>query len=192
MNRKIFIISGAVLLIVILVVIANLIFPPKGTFIVNAQPTQIIIKINNKSYQTPLKIDLRKGKYTVTAEKEGFMPQTADVTINYRRETKLYFDMVSRDVIEPSKVPDQIKELVHSNDHFSIEIALDGTNDIVITLLAILNAGINGPPMEVQEAEYNNQLKDYKKEALDWIKSKGVDPNKLKLKWLPEEAASIN
>lgn len=81
------------------------------------------------------------------------------------------------------------------DDHLKIdepETPDKGRYDIVITLYAILNAGINGPPMAVQEAEYRRQLRLYKKEALSWLKQLGYDPASLRIKWLPEEAARIS
>lgn len=53
-----------------------------------------------------------------------------------------------------------------------------------ITLYAIINS-------PSQYEQYKVDLKKYKQESLDWIKSKGVDPNSLKIKWLPPEAEKL-
>ncbi len=71
-----------------------------------------------------------------------------------------------------------IKYLPHKNADFQV-IFLEGSNIYQITLYAILNN-----PNQVES--YKQQLKQYKQEALDWIKSKKVDPSTLKIKWLPE------
>jgi len=74
----------------------------------------------------------------------------------------------------------------YQNEHFGI----DWPNDqgvTIITLNAIFNAGVNGPPIEEQEANYKAELSQYKQEALDWIKSKGVDPDKIQIQWSPSD-----
>lgn len=74
-------------------------------------------------------------------------------------------------------------------DHFSIS-GPDENGVFTISLNAIFNATVSGPPIEEQEARYHQELKQYKQEALDWIKSNGINPNSFKINWIPEEAAN--
>ncbi len=73
------------------------------------------------------------------------------------------------------------------NDHFRIDWP-DDEGFTPITLFATFNAGVNGPPIKEQEKAYHEELKTYRNEALEYIKSKGVDPNSLEIQWIPEEA----
>ncbi len=80
--------------------------------------------------------------------------------------------------------------LPHRTDHYKIE-GPDEDDSYTIILYAIFNAGINGPPIEEQEKVYKEELRNYKNEALEWIISKDIDPNSLKLQWIPKEAKDL-
>jgi hypothetical protein len=79
--------------------------------------------------------------------------------------------------------------LPYETDHFNIS-GPDENGVFTISLNAILNATVSGPPIEEQEAQYHQELKQYKQEALDWIKSNGIDLRSLKINWIPEEAVN--
>lgn len=85
----------------------------------------------------------------------------------------------------------------YDNGHFKLELIeiADPNNttkyDIAITLYATYNAGVNGPPLEEQWAEYKRQLRQYKNEALNWLRQKSYDPASLRIKWMPSEAGKI-
>lgn len=70
------------------------------------------------------------------------------------------------------------KLLPYETEHFSIQKTQDSFE---ISLFAILN-------QPSQYDDYITQLKQYKLEALDFIKSKGFDPAMLPLMYSPEEA----
>lgn len=55
-----------------------------------------------------------------------------------------------------------------------------GEKSVIITLHAIFNR-------PSQYKSFKKQLKQYGKEALDWIRSKDVDPEKLNIIWKPED-----
>ncbi len=89
-----------------------------------------------------------------------------------------------KDVQIPNTVdPDSIKpyELLVENDHFKIR-RLNQT--YTITLYAI----INRPD---QASLYQEQLKEYKQEALEFLKNKGLDTTKLEIVYEPNEASTL-
>jgi predicted PurR-regulated permease PerM len=71
--------------------------------------------------------------------------------------------------------------------HYKITYSFDQQTQIFnykITLYAIIN----------QPSQYNSyleQLKKYKQEALSYITSKGANPSKLNIQYLPPDAASL-
>lgn len=98
-------------------------------------------------------------------------------------------------LIHPTKRPAQTKEVTYPlNDNLPVQ-----TSDYQITYsyspatkqfyyVVTLYALINRPS---QYPAYVAQLKQYKKEALDYIRSKGGDPSKMNLEILPPEAAQL-
>lgn len=78
-----------------------------------------------------------------------------------------------------------VKKLPYETDEFLIEHTGEvPEGEYTITLYAILNG-------DSQLTRYNRDLKDYKRNALSWIKSQEVDNIKIKINWLPEEAKNI-
>ena len=72
-----------------------------------------------------------------------------------------------------------IRYLPYSNLHLKIEyLVVAKEPSIKITLYAILNK-----PSQLEG--YRQQLKQYGQEAIDWIKSKSVNPDKLSIIWAP-------
>lgn len=82
--------------------------------------------------------------------------------------------------------PSDITKIVpHREDGFYIEYKIDNGNiTYKITLFAILNR-----PDQYQD--YLNQLKLYKKQALDWLKQNGVDVDKATIEYEPPQAKDI-
>lgn len=76
--------------------------------------------------------------------------------------------------------------LPHDTPRYKIDyhVAADGTLDLTITLYAILNS-------ERQLPQYEAQLRRYKAEALEFIRSHGGDPAALRTEYKPPEAARL-
>ena len=76
--------------------------------------------------------------------------------------------------------------LPHDTPRYKIDyhVAADGTLDLTITLYAILNS-------ERQLPQYEAQLRQYKAEALEFIRSHGGDPAALRTEYKPPEAARL-
>lgn len=190
MNKKILIIGLAILIVIIGIVIL-LSALNKGSLEVKSNPNNIRIVINDKAYQTPLVLKLKSGKYPVHAILNPFYDTYKDAVIERGKTNSLFFDFTATEV-KKNEIPitEADSDPLVYNNHFSISgIKADGS--YTITLFAVLNAGVNGPSMEEQLAEYQKQLRDYKKEALEWVKGRGADPNNLKINWLPEEAKDL-
>ena len=80
---------------------------------------------------------------------------------------------------------DAIKDysLVTENEQFKIRH--DGASDeYLITLYPI----VNNPS---QQSTYQDQLREYKQAALNYLKQQGKDVSKLKIKYEPEEANNL-
>lgn len=78
-----------------------------------------------------------------------------------------------------------VQELPYDNGEFRVEHTgpVPG-GEYTISLYAILNG-------DSQLAQYNKDLKQYKQDSLDWLKSFGVNPDKLKIMWLPDDATKL-
>ena len=72
-------------------------------------------------------------------------------------------------------------ELITENETFKIRKLGD---EYTVTLYAI----INNPD---QSSQYRDQLKEYKQNALDYLKQQGVDINTARIKYEPEEANDL-
>jgi cytoskeletal protein RodZ len=86
----------------------------------------------------------------------------------------------------PQDLPkDSIKnyDLVTENEEYKIR-RLAGTNEYTITLYAI----INRPD---QYSTYKDQLREYKQNALDYLKKTGVDINRIKITYEPSETTDL-
>lgn len=86
----------------------------------------------------------------------------------------------------PKNVPkDSIKnyQLLKETDHFKIRYD-KASNYYIITLYAI----INRPD---QYDQYKSQLRDYKHEALDYMKQQHININKATIRYDPKEATDL-
>jgi hypothetical protein len=79
-----------------------------------------------------------------------------------------------------------VQALPHSTTRYRIDarITPDGHLQLTVTLNAVLNDGSELP-------RYNQELRDYKAEALEFIRSHGGDPATVHIDFIPAEAASI-
>jgi|GEM_PF-1624903 len=86
----------------------------------------------------------------------------------------------------PADLPqDAVKDyvLVNETDEYKIR-QVPGTSNYIITLYAI----INHPD---QYSMYQDQLKEYKQKALDYLKGTGVDTSKATITYEPQEATNL-
>lgn len=78
------------------------------------------------------------------------------------------------------------QRLPHDSPHFNIDyrVGADWGLSLQITLRAVLNRAD-------QVEGYRDQLRAYKAEALEWLRSVGADPAALRIEYLPPEAAAL-
>ena len=115
-----------------------------------------------------------------------------EVLVERGRSTKitlrLYSNAVSPTVVranldEVSEIKSDLEKLAgflpYANEKYKIEFKTSVRKPSVeITLYAILNK-------PSQYGAFKEQIRSYSKEALDWIRSKGADPDNLDIKWEP-------
>jgi hypothetical protein len=146
------------------------------SFDVKNDNTTIVIKpIKDLDFNTEYTITLKRGR-NCSQIKELFKSPYV-----WKFKTVTKEDLVKQQDKEEEEIYKKnplMKYLPYENSEFKI-IYLENIKVYQITLYAILNN-----PNQVNS--YKAELKQYKADALAWIRSKGVDPNKLKIEWLPE------
>lgn len=164
-----------VLIIFSLFVLLLFLLLNKGSVEVNTTPSGATIFINEKERgKTPLKIrGLKPGSYTFTAKEDGFLDVESETKI---KRGKNNLDMTLSPVI--------VLRLPHRGKNFYIERKADNNDVYKITLYAIINR-------PSQYESYLEQLKIYKKQALDWIRENNVDPGKIQIEYMPPEAKDL-
>lgn len=165
------------------------IFFDKGTLEINAQPTEISVQVKNKSYTTPFSIKLREGNYKILATKDGFKDQETTIRVKPFKTTKLYFDMISHSVIEPTKftIPDAVEQLPVATDQFRIYFTYD-TN--TLTIVPNIQVG-NENPLTFMEKKWDTYTRDAQA-ALTWLENHGLgkdirSKNSIEIEWWGKE-----
>lgn len=187
MNKNIIWVIIITFSLILIAAVVLALIPKNGTLIIKSNQDNTKIEINKKNYTAPAQVSLRKGNYKITATKQGFIDYETSTIVDYKKETVVNIDMVSRDLIEPSLIDEKLLNLTEDNNHFVIELATDGINDLIVTLLATNNGGMTEESNRIKTEIYKQQLSQYKQEALDYIKNNGADPNNLKITWIPNE-----
>src|SRR3972149_8701031 len=100
--KKIALISGISIIVLILAVIYILFFA-KGTLIVKINVDNATVLINKKSYKAPLNIKLRAGDYSVIAFKEGYAENEENISIKAFKTTSISIELEPNDIVEPTK-----------------------------------------------------------------------------------------
>ncbi|HWI03050.1 MAG TPA: hypothetical protein VNT52_04375 [Acidimicrobiales bacterium] len=78
------------------------------------------------------------------------------------------------------------RSLPHTTSHYAIDyrVAADGSLELTVRLFAVLNNAD-------QLAQYEDQLRTYKAEALGFIRAQGEDPGRYRITYEPPEAAAL-
>lgn len=157
---------------------------------INSDESAEVYLNDKKIGNTPLVIRLKKGGYNVNV-KSGKNSLGQKVVLKEKEKSIIYFNFKEFSGPEREKKLSEINHLVIDNSHFTIDLSENDNFEITISLKAIFNAGVNGPPIEEQKAKYLRELKIYKQEVLKWLRDQGVNPDELKIEWIPPEAADI-
>ncbi len=165
-----------------------------GNISITTIPSGAKIVIDGKSYTSPVKIPkLNSGRHKIVTTKPGFKERFDSIKVSKDKTVevnlRLYTSKISPATLKESVIEDQktltdfeklIQYLPYSNLHLKIEyLVVAREPSIKITLYARLNR-----PDQIES--YKQQLTDYGQEALDWIKSNGVNTEKLNIIWAPK------
>lgn len=166
-----------------------------GDIKIETVPTEAKIYLDGEEYKTPITLkELDAGMYKLKVTKDGFRERTEQINVTKGKKIELVVWLYSTDISpatlrqslhEDSKSLSEYEKLIQylptSNLHYKIEyVVINKTPTIKITLYAILNRA-------EQLENYKKQLKGYGQEALDWIKSKNINTEKLTIRWLPSD-----
>lgn len=171
MNKKLIFIS--ILATTILIIGAFLINFYRTAFVrVETTPENATVKIDGKTIKNPKeKQKIKTGKRAIAISAEDYIEKKTEVNFS-SRESKVVKVELKRDIS---------KYLPENNDHFKAEFIRENDKSFYrVTLYAIFNR-----PDQLDE--YRSQLKEYKKEALEWLKEKGIEPSNSDIQWTPEE-----
>ncbi|MDD5551564.1 MAG: hypothetical protein PHI88_00120 [Candidatus Pacebacteria bacterium] len=114
-----------------------------------------------------------------TNEKTTNPEENTESEVNYKKADKQLENFYSKNPLT--------KYLPYYNDHFEIKYYLSGKNKASYKIK--LHAYLNDAD---QFENYKEDYAQYKIEALEWIKSKGVDYKKLDIEWQPEDPKNIS
>lgn len=171
MNKK-FIIIALTTIIVLFVVVISINYYRTAFIRIETSPENTTIMIDKKIIKDPGERQrVTTGRHIITISAEDYIEKKYEVSFS-SREAKLIKVELKRDIS---------KYLPENNDHFKVEFIQENDKSFYrITLYAIINR-----PDQLEE--YRSQLKEYKKEALGWLKEKGIEPSNSDIKWVPEE-----
>lgn len=193
-NKKVIFAVGFLILIIVIIIIINL--TTRGAIQINSKPEKATISLTtiDKSYQTPYKIRLKTGVYQVTSTLDGYEPQQKEIKIIPGKTITVNFEMVKTPVIPKIIDKETPANILTSTvqSHFKIDVPSEKNGfDATISILATLNGSANPETDKIMLETYNQQLKEYKQEALDWIVSQGTNPKEIKIYWIPTEVKDL-
>lgn len=102
-----------------------------------------------------------------------------------RLQSELFRREPQKEEVDYFKKQPLARYLPYDTEHFVINPP-DNQGKYVINLNISFNAGVNGPPIEEQKKVYNQIVSQYKKEAYEWVKNKGLDPDKIAIVFEPD------
>ena len=190
---------GVLLLAVVLFLTLPALMRGKGNITIQTAPSGAQVILDGKTYESPAKLtSIRTGGHKVEVSMKGFKSRVDEVLVERGKSTKvtlrLYSSEVNPTVVranldEVSKLRSDLEKIAgflpFANEKYKIEIKTSLRKPLVeITLYAILNK-------PSQYKAFKEQIKSYSKEALDWIRSKGADPNNLDIHWEPVDPNKI-
>jgi hypothetical protein len=191
-NKKIIILICAILIILSGLVIYILKYQKNTHYSlsVTSQPDRITFEFQNKKYTTPFSIrNLASGNYSIKAYKNGWDFQELNFYLapNEKKEMNIVLEkkgwtenqVTEGAPLENLSIPSLDDSLPHETDHF--KISLDAQQNSYLIVPQIPFNGDASPTDQLQQ--YWSQYYQYGVEALNWIKSKGIDPATLKIEW---------
>lgn len=179
-----------ILLILIIVVGAIGLFYlvlPRITFS-QVSPSPLQVQVGKKTYhvKSGQTIWVSPGTYTVSVSSEDFLPVTERVTTRWFHAASVNLKLTSVQDYIAARNP--LVKYLPEDESADYTIDYQVNSDLSVTYTITLHAILNEPS---QLPLYNQQLRQFKQEALSWIASKGVDPKSLNITWIPPNAGSL-
>jgi hypothetical protein len=194
--RKIFL--GVILVIITTILVAvgvGFFIGEKTEVTINSVPQGSSVEFKGKTYKTPLKLKgIKEGSYTIKFSKEGYFERKEKISVSKTNNTFLYrlytlstapsvlrFDLMEAADVKQSDLEKLVQYLPYMAENYRIESELLGSKPVVtISLYARLTKAS-------QIESFKQNLKAYGEEALKWIRSKEVNPQKLTIIWKPRD-----
>lgn len=190
MNKKILITIGVTFLLILLIIILISFFGPKPSLSITSSPKNIDIYIGDNQYETPVIIkNFRDKEITVYGSKAGYQLYTKK--IKFQTGKKFDLNIVMEKILDepPEGAPlsdtqeSKIKNLPFENDHFRVSWDPEYSKYLIAPNIPF---DMSQPPEDFLK-QYWNDYKTYGIEALNWIKTQGINPTKDNIKWWGQE-----
>lgn len=137
----------------------------------------------------PVVLSKRTAKYPITLGAPGYKSKEETIAFpSFRAQRTISFTLEKEafDEDDPNitqKVP--LGEILPFSQDGIFDVSFPDTDRVyTVTLQA-------NPNWFDDDAQYRQALKEQKQKALDWFKSKSVDPNTLKIEWIPYDPGTL-
>jgi len=209
-RRKILLIVGGVIALLIFVASIFSVVDKIGKVELNVAvaPNDAILMVDGKTTQ-PGKIYVTKGKHELKASKDHFTDDTKTIETD-KIDSKLTIYLIPKpDSTEAQKYLDEnpsiqqerehagdlqatqtqeeiskkfpiLTQLPHENPDYKIDYGLSDNNTKINFVVTLYPYALPG-----NAAVYQQQLKDFKQEALQWLKDNGIDTTKTTITFNP-------
>lgn len=166
----------------------------KVNIIINSIPQSASIEFDGKNGKSPIKFkETKEGKYTASLSKEGYIERKEKIEVTISSANfyiRLYTEGTSPSVlgadlskaakIAKSDFEKLFRHIPFTNEKFVIEPRIiGGKASIYVTALGIINR-------PEQFESFKKEQRQNAQAALDWIRGKGVDPDKLNIVWFDD------
>ncbi len=95
--------SLIVLIIIVWLIITKLIIPQeKVTLTITTNPSNAQVYVNNVKYQSPVKLTLKKGIYTIDTVKSGYLSSLNEYTISDNKDHSINITL-KPDYVDPNQ-----------------------------------------------------------------------------------------
>lgn len=184
---------GIILLAIIFFLLVPTLTRGKGNITIDTVPGDTSIVFDGNTYKSPAKLkDIPGGKHNIEISKKGYKTRVEEILVEKNKNTELTLRLYTSDssptavrvnLDEASKLKSDLEKLTaflpFANEKFKVEFkTIARKPSIEINLYARLNKAS-------QLDRFRSEIKEFSAAALDWIRSKDVDPENLNIIWEP-------
>ncbi|MGW1341722.1 PEGA domain-containing protein [Kribbella sp. NPDC002412] len=193
-NRRLFVLSGTVVVIALIVLGGILLFRgnPEHTLTVKSIPNDLTLTVDGKQVPANGEIKLKEGKHTLTGERRGFQSYTQTIEISEDSQYKMYLFSNSAEgrAWEKQHPGEQLEAEAESGRRFDeLNRRLAAKYPILQELPYIgpgftINQGLSqAHPGDPEYLAFYIKITDSEgqKKALEWLTGHGYDPDNLEL-----------